>query len=243
MIPDDRGAPGGDPTAFDLAYSSGITRADPGPPSPLAARSSPGARASAEREVGIAASAGGFALGGCVLTPDTVLRHGYVVVDEAGTIAAVTRSRPQAVRILDTDGVILPGLIDLHGHPEFNIFALWEPPQLFDNRYQWRASEIYRQVLRGPWNRLREAGLQVDAGRYAEVRALVGGTTAIQGATQQYPTEEALVRNVDRWIFGGHTGRSMVDLPTSVNGQLREVLERIAAGEVTAFYVHLAEGR
>jgi cytosine/adenosine deaminase-related metal-dependent hydrolase len=35
----------------------------------------------------------------------------------------------------------------------------------------------------------------------------------------------------------------MVDLPTSANGQLRDVLDGIAAGEVTAFYVHLAEGR
>ena len=29
--------------------------------------------------------------------------------------------------VIDTDGVILPGLIDLHGHPEFNVFAAWEP--------------------------------------------------------------------------------------------------------------------
>jgi cytosine/adenosine deaminase-related metal-dependent hydrolase len=200
-------------------------------------------RPAAPRGLQIAAHAGGFALGGCILTPDTVLRHGYVVVDDTGTIDAVTRTRPGAVRILETDGVILPGLIDLHGHPEFNIFALWEPPQLFDNRYQWRQSDIYRQVLRTPWNRLHDAGLQVDAARYAEVRALVGGTTAIQGATQQYPAEEALVRNVDRWIFGAHFGRSMVDLPPSANSQLQGVLDGIAAGEVTAFYVHLAEGR
>jgi 5-methylthioadenosine/S-adenosylhomocysteine deaminase len=31
------------------------------------------------------------------------------------------------VRVHDTaGGVILPGLIDLHGHPEFNVLAAWE---------------------------------------------------------------------------------------------------------------------
>ena len=28
-----------------------------------------------------------------------------------------------------TGGVILPGLIDLHGHPEYNVFSAWEPPK------------------------------------------------------------------------------------------------------------------
>ena len=40
--------------------------------------------------------------------------------------------------------MILPGLLDLHGHPEFNVFAAWEPPQLFATRYLWRGSPIYQ---------------------------------------------------------------------------------------------------
>jgi cytosine/adenosine deaminase-related metal-dependent hydrolase len=227
-------------TSFDLAYAQGVTRPDPGPPSILAAASD---RATRTQTRGIAAQVGGYALRGCILTPDEVLRDGYVVVDDAGTIDSVTRTRPVGIRVIETDGIILPGLIDLHGHPEFNIFAAWEPPTLFPNRYAWRGSDIYRQVLRTPWNRLRGANLHLDAARYAEVRALVAGTTAIQGATQQFPIEEALVRNVDRWIFGAHIGRSMVDLPETVTGQLRGVLDGIAAGDVKTFYVHLAEGR
>jgi hypothetical protein len=40
---------------------------------------------------------------------------------------------------------------------------------------------------------------------YAEVRALVGGATVIQGASGTHQSiEEALVRNVDRRIFGQH---------------------------------------
>jgi 5-methylthioadenosine/S-adenosylhomocysteine deaminase len=34
-------------------------------------------------------------------------------------------------------------LIDLHGHPEFTVFAAWEPPKQFVNRYAWRDNPIY----------------------------------------------------------------------------------------------------
>jgi cytosine/adenosine deaminase-related metal-dependent hydrolase len=50
------------------------------------------------------------------------------------------------------------------------------------------------------------------------------------------------VRNVDKWIFGGQVGRSMVDLPSESRG--KEQLDSILADQdVKAFYIHLAEGR
>jgi 5-methylthioadenosine/S-adenosylhomocysteine deaminase len=52
----------------------------------------------------------------------------------------VSKGKPSDAPIVETDGVILPGLIDLHGHPDFNVFAAWEPPKLYANRYRWRAS-------------------------------------------------------------------------------------------------------
>jgi hypothetical protein len=53
------------------------------------------------------------------------------------------------------------------------------------------------------------------------------------------------VRNVDKWIFGGQVGRSMIDLPQGGRDQeeLDSILAAIAAGEVKAFYIHLAEGQ
>ena len=116
---------------FDRAY----LRLDDGAPEPpereLAARVAP-------HEA--------VALRGCVLTPEGPLPDGYVVVD-GGTIAQVTAARPAGVRVHETDGVILPGLIDLHGHPEFNVFAAWEPPQRFANRYRWRSSPLYQSLI------------------------------------------------------------------------------------------------
>ena len=202
----------------------------------------------AERELlARATPAEAFALHGCVLTPERRIDDGYVVLGSGSRISAVADSRPADVRIHETNGVILPGLIDLHGHPEFNVFAAWEPPQAFINRYQWRRSELYHTLVRDPENKLlKELSPKVQL-RYAEIRALVGGVTAIQGTGGQASTyrEESLVRNVDKWIFGGQVGRSMIDLPSGSRGadDLTSILKGIGAGEVKAFYIHLAEGQ
>jgi hypothetical protein len=193
-----------------------------------------------------AAPAGALALKGCVLTPVRAIEKGYVVVGGDSEIRAVQQSKPQGVPVHGTGGVILPGLIDLHGHPEFNVFAAWEPPRRFVNRYAWRGSELYRQLVRAPQNLLLAALPAKVQLRYAEVRALVGGVTAIQGTGGQASyQDEALVRNVDKWIFGAHRARSMIDLPSGSRGmpELAKIRAGIEAGEVEAFYIHLAEGR
>ena len=158
-----------------------------------------------------------FALRGCVLTPDEALEDGWVVVS-GSEIVEVRDTAPASVRVIDTGGVVLPGLIDLHGHPEYNVFAAWEPPRLYANRYQWRRSPEYAAVVKEPWGLLTDAteerpSLLRTLTRYAEARALVGGVTAIQGASGRYPDpHESLVRNVDRLVFGEHHGRSIGDL-------------------------------
>ena len=221
---------------FEAAWSAPVAEeVAPAPPGPAASRA---ARAAAPAE--------GFALGGCVLTPERRIEPGYVVI-EGGTIREVTDRRPESVAVHETGGVIAPGLIDLHGHPEFNVFAAWEPPEQFVNRYAWRASDLYQALVRDPQNRLLDALPPWTQLRYAEVRALVGGVTAIQGTGGQARSyaEEALVRNVDKWIFGRQIGRSLIDLPSGSFGMesLTSILEGIEAGDVSAFYIHLAEGR
>jgi 5-methylthioadenosine/S-adenosylhomocysteine deaminase len=186
-----------------------------------------------------------FALHGAVITPDGAWSSGYVTV-AGGRIDRVSRRRPGSVPVQETDGVILPGLLDLHGHPQFNVFAAWEPPALYANRYRWRGSQTYQALVRDPQNLLLT---QVPAGtqtRYAEVRALVGGVTGIQGASgASTAAAEPMVRNIDLWAFGAHRARAMIDLPSESSRdmpRLRTILDNIAAGTVTAFYLHLSEG-
>ncbi len=216
------------PGPFERAYHRGVTE-PVGPPArrPRALPPAP------------------FALHGAVITPDGAWSSGYVTVAN-GQLDAVSRTAPSSVPVHETDGVILPGLLDLHGHPEFNVFAAWEPPKLFANRYRWRASDGYHALVRDPQNALLT---QIPDGtqlRYAEVRALVGGVTGIQGASgASTATREPLVRNLDLWAFGAHRARAMIDLPSASSRdmpRLRKILDAIGTGEVTAFYLHLCEG-
>jgi cytosine/adenosine deaminase-related metal-dependent hydrolase len=225
-------------TPFEEAYAAGIAGQLPEP------SFAPGRTALVR-----AAAAEPFALKGCVLTPDGPLERAYITVGDGTTIGGIGTRKPQGVRVHDTGGgVIVPGLIDLHGHPEFNVFAAWEPPRQFINRYAWRGSEVYRELVRRPQDRLIAALPQQTQLRYAEIRALVGGVTAIQGTSERIERleEESLVRNVDRWIFGRHRARAMIDVPKEGQrdyARLEKIVTDIGAGEVDAFYVHLAEGR
>jgi len=223
--------------SFEAAYTAGVT--EPGEPR--------AATGNGREALVRAAPSEAFALRGCLLTPQRAIEDGYVVVGDGSTIKDVSESAPAGVPVIQTDGVVLPGLIDLHGHPEFNVFAAWEPPRQFPNRYSWRGSDLYKQLVRQPQDRLLKAVPPKTQLRYAEIRALVGGVTAIQGTGGQATSyqDEALVRNVDKWIFGAHRGRSMVDLPSGSRGmpELEKILAGIDAGEVEAFYIHLAEGR
>ena len=141
----------------------------------------------------------------------------------------------------ETDGVITPGLIDLHGHPEFNIFAAWEPPKQFVNRYAWRGSDLYQQLgsrsAEPPAQDALPAKTQL---RYAEIRALVGGVTAIQGTGGQVSGYQrrgagAQRRQVDLRL--ARSGAAMIDLPVR-RQRVRDglsstsILDGIDAGEV-----------
>lgn len=216
---------------FERAYTTGVLDADPEP------RDEPGTRA---------APPGGlpFALRGCVITPEERFDDGYVVIHGAGIVAAGAATPDAGVQVVETGGVILPGLIDLHGHPEYNIFAAWEPPKLYRNRYQWRRSREYQSVVRDPWEILTgQDSLLPALMRYAEVRALTGGATAIQGSSGVHQTaDESLVRNVDRRIFGQHRARSVVDLGRLGPDNVARLTRQVDDGTVNAIYIHLAEG-
>lgn len=224
---------------FEHAYARGVTT-EQAPP----ARSAPTAQPAA---TGQSSAAEPLALRGCVVTPETVFEQGYVVIGPDGTVTSVQGRAPQGARVIETGGVIAPGLIDLHNHPEFNIFGSWEPPQLFANRYEWRASPIYQRLVRDPEHLLLKELPALTQSRYAEIRALTAGVTAIQGSSSDDDaTNQPIIRHVDLWNFGAHTGRSMIDLPLEGSpgvANLQAILGLIASGDVTAFYLHLAEGR
>jgi imidazolonepropionase-like amidohydrolase len=181
------------------------------------------------------------------VTPERVIENGWVLV-ESGAIGSVGETKPTDAVALETGGVILPGLIDMHGHPEWNIFPAWEPPQLYPDRYAWQASADFQALIHQPMHTITKGFSDTPflalLARYAEVRALVGGTTAVQGSSGDYPSpDQALVRHVDLAPFGrGNAAALIFPLDPGYESERRTISQGIDAGRVTAFYAHLAEG-
>src|SRR5438445_655194 len=63
---------------------------------------------------------GKYALRGDVITPTGVLVKGYVVVDgeKIAEVRTSAMGAPTGMTVIDTKGIISPGLIDGHGHVE-----------------------------------------------------------------------------------------------------------------------------
>ena len=139
-------------------------------------------------------------LTGTVVTFDDdrrVLRSGAVYVNDHGIIETVQSARRRApagythARRVATGATVYPGLIDLHNHLAYNTLPLWRAPRdtPYTTRYQWPGAATYGRDISNPATAYGEAA-PAAALRYAEVKAVVGGTTAIQGSpplTRAFP--------------------------------------------------------
>jgi 5-methylthioadenosine/S-adenosylhomocysteine deaminase len=121
-----------------------------------------------------------YALRGDLITPAGVVANGTVVI-AGGRIESVGTGAPEGVRVIDTQGVISPGLIDLHNHLTWNVFAHWSAGRKFPNRYEWQQLPEYNMALAGPHAILIARGLGPVMARYAEVKAIAGGSTSLAG--------------------------------------------------------------
>ena len=83
--------------------------------------------------------------------------------------------------------------------------------------------------------------LQKKLGKYAELKVLAGGTTAIQGMARHkaYSSVEYLVRNVEYTDVGAGEVRRMLDPPRTPAGWPDAKRAALAS---SAWFFHLAEG-
>jgi cytosine/adenosine deaminase-related metal-dependent hydrolase len=178
----------------------------------------------------------------------TVIEDGAVWIGADGRIALVAERGAAApagfdgAAVVETGGTIYPGLIDLHNHLAYNCVGLWIAPQNepYTSRNQWPREKEYVTDVREP-----AAALGQVAGKavlkWVELKALVGGVTAIQGSAKlDRPYEGWLVRNVELETFG--TGRKTINqsVRTLAEPDFAPVRERMAQGN--AFLYHLSEG-
>ena len=178
-----------------------------------------------------------------------VLDQGTVWID-GDTIAAVTAAgehRPPGFADVDpvvTGATIYPGLIDLHNHLAYDFLPVWRAPRdtPYGTRYQWPNAATYGRDISNPAQAMGIAAAAATL-RYAEVKAAVGGVTAIQGSpplTRAFPGW--MVRNVEK--EKGGVGRPRQPIYQSVleatPAALRKYAGRMDKG--SSFAYHLAEG-
>ena len=197
-----------------------------------------------------------YALRGAVVTMDAgvVLADAVVYIDAtAGKISAIrTPGDPppagfQAAPVINTNGTIYPGLIELHNHLPYNILNLWRVPKQYDNRDQWPNHADYLKLVRGPIQTLGNVHAKTYLAamvRYVEAKCMMGGVTTSQGITLSGVNPQkhfrGNVRNVES------TG---VKALPNADGKIGDVEEGKATdflkelAKKTCFLLHLSEGR
>ena len=200
-------------------------------------------------------------LSGNLVTPDGVITHGWLDIYN-GRILHLEREKPDlpGSQILETTDLVFAGFIDLHNHPAFNIFPRWTPPHKFPNRYAWRDWHVYQQQLESKgYGLIGDPANFCDIDEYAEVKALIGGTTSIIGLGSNHMPGEGtgspeclrgLVRNLDHYTgFYGkeldheRIANSIGILPRDMDAQTAALrAQQIANGSIDLLAIHIAEG-
>lgn len=194
----------------------------------------------------------GMVLKGKIVTLNdagTVLSEGYLFIRNVRieAIAQTRRDLPQDAKkaiFVDTGGVIYPGLIDLHNHPEYAIYPLLPITRKYRDRYEWRYyDDDYNKRITFPQLMMTGAqyfDLGLEVGRYGEYKALAGGTTTLQGARPllPYAKEECLVRNIETSLVSSRMAFSRVDMGRDAE-EWKKIQEEKNRGLLV---LHLAEG-
>jgi 5-methylthioadenosine/S-adenosylhomocysteine deaminase len=202
----------------------------------------------------------------------TVVPHGRVLIRDGRIVAVWNGPKPPAgVSVGDASVIsagpqdlLFPGLIDLHSHPNDNMLEAWLPPaaqaipaqgkagtDAYANRYQWSGSSgasppELRRLVANPRDVLSTSlglGLHGEIVKYAEVAALLGGETAIQGAGRNPESDGVLIRNIDNDAFDTRIAAPAIAPIDSLGGtDLADLLDGMRMGWYDAWMIHLAEG-
>ena len=192
-----------------------------------------------------------LALAGKIVTFDQsrpIIDRGVLYVGDDGIegISGNGDAPPQGfagVEPIKTKGVLYPGLIDLHSHILYNLRTLWSPARTepYTSHNQWPDNETYPREITAPARVWSKSPAAKEVLAYAEVKAIVGGTTAIQGAPgTSKPYEGFLVRNVDNETFGTGKDKVTQSALTLEPAELEKRAQKMADG--STFVYHMAEG-
>jgi cytosine/adenosine deaminase-related metal-dependent hydrolase len=187
-----------------------------------------------------------------VASNEAAVFTGRVWIGDDGTIIAVTKGSKAGppgsagAQVVDVgSSLVLPGLIDLHNHLAYNTLPLWtEPSQRapFLHHNSWTRAPSYAASTTWPAYALITACPQ-ELLAYVEAKAIVGGTTSIQGSPpKNRPRDGWLVRNIEDETFGSHDANLIyASVLTAKPAALAERANKMRAG--SAFIYHCSEGQ
>lgn len=201
----------------------------------------------------VAGTTAALLLRGTVVTP-TVAFAGEVLV-EGDTITCAAPSCAEApaasgASIVETRGLVFPGLIDAHNHILFDIFdgTDWSPLRAYTNHDMWTNEDRYgamvdaKQYLNGEGASTVDLGCEMN--KFGELKALVAGTTSVLGAAN--PINRgcygSLARTIDQ--SPNDLGADTIQVATLFpnNAAADGVCANFADGDTTAYVIHIAEG-
>lgn len=194
-----------------------------------------------------------YALRGRIVTMNSsrsIVEDGIIYIDK-GSIGAVKKANAPAptgfngIQIVNTNGTIFPGLIELHNHLSYNILRLWQVPKLYTNRDQWAGTGEYRKIISGPMNVLGKTPGYVEAiVRFVECKCLMGGVTTSQGIAlfsnngiQKY--YRGIVRNVENTEESG-LPEALAKISDVESASAEKFFERLK--KQNCLFLHLSEG-
>jgi cytosine/adenosine deaminase-related metal-dependent hydrolase len=192
-------------------------------------------------------------LRGTVVTPTTAFAGEVLVQGDTITCVAPTcAGAPGATgaSIVETHGLIFPGLIDTHNHVLFDIFDEddWSPTMSYMNHNQWTNEARYgamvdcKQYLNGEGTTPDDWGCEMD--KYGELKALVAGTTSIVGAAN--PANKSCYGSIARTIdqTPNDLGMDKVQVATlfPTTAAADGVCANFTDGGTTAYLIHIGEG-
>ena len=192
-----------------------------------------------------------IALTGTLVMPDEIIDDGTVLLQDGRILGAGAHvALPAETKVIHTDAILAPGLIDLQNHLSFNVFPLWTPNEEFGSRYDWQQKPVYNVLLTAPHQMLVQEGLDCEAERYAEVKAIVEGETSVTGSTQTscaytQPGVASLARNLDVDPgLGPGLGKVLYNVfPFQMTPPVRAEADRVLDAQPHgALLIHVSEG-
>lgn len=185
---------------------------------------------------------------------------GAVWLGDDGMVAAITRGSQgthgtagappgfEKAPVVDVgSSLVFPGLIDLHNHLAYNTLPLWtqesrDKAKPFLHHNSWPGAQSYAASVTWPAYAFITASPQ-ELLAYAETRAIVGGTTTIQGSPpKNRPRDGWVVRNAEDETWG--TRDSNLIQASTLTLKPEELLKKATRmREGSAFIYHCSEGQ